>query len=174
MRLYTIQKQVVLDTIMKDEVAYPNDMIMYDGARYAYDWMAEKMTLIIGEENRKSKYPFWAFDSKNNFVISDNGLNDVLLVLEVPEKDVLLSEFQRWHLVLNESSKIYYDNDNRYDSSKRIKRRYDRIFKKGRDDCWQACFWYINKEMIIEATTVKDIPNLVRDEETEAWYIKAL
>lgn len=151
MRLYTIQKKEVLETIAKGGVVYPNDIIM-EGAELAYGWMTLKMSSIIGEEGRKSKYPFWAFTELSSFAVAKAELDDLMLTLEIPRSKALLSDFMRWHEVLNAGNWAEFKK-----TELEVKKSWDKMLWKRKKKGAQACLWNINKEMVLEATKVRKL-----------------
>lgn len=79
--------------------------------RAAYEWLAVQMKSRVASSPKDAQYPFWAWAlidgvSKkpdlrrtefNNYV----GEN-VVLEIEIPDIDVLLSDEENWHYVLND------------------------------------------------------------------------
>lgn len=84
--------------------------------RIAYEWLNEQMISSIGKKPKNVKYPIWAWyllDSTNtqpkacHFSLYDpeEDLSKVCLELEIPLKQVILTDYNAWHNVLN---KVYY------------------------------------------------------------------
>ena len=147
----------------------------YDEFRNAYDWIAEQMKLRIGLPPKGVHYPFWAWAlidgvSKkpdlrriefNNYV----GEN-VIMELEVPDNDVLLSDEVNWHYVLNDwylhdvndEEGKWEENDAWFDNlpsdvKESVKRNsWEKIFDKDEtDNDWdfvQATFWELRVEQV--------------------------
>ena len=141
----------------------------------AYDWLAEQMRMRLAISPQDARYPFWAWAlidgaSKksdlrrtefNNYV----GEN-VILELEIPDDDVLLSDEENWHYVLNNWYLHDVNNDEDkwneidawfdnlpLDKQEAIKRKsWERIFDKDNaDNNWkfvQATFWELRTEQI--------------------------
>lgn len=68
----------------------------------AYDWMKKQLVIKIGIN--KEYYPVWAWVQKPDLRTSghlDKGKKGVLLELNVDENEVLISDFDLWHYVLN-------------------------------------------------------------------------
>lgn len=115
MRLWTIQGIEIYEQLQRDGVAYcikpsfPDDKPII---LHAYHWMAEQMRRRIGEPPIKGiEYPLWAWYQYNSAKANKplRSIHDVsegvsaYMEIEIPEQDVLLSEFSNWHAVLNEA-----------------------------------------------------------------------
>jgi len=172
MRLFTVQPKEVIDKILKQgsHVCDPSKSSMLNDLIYqeAYDWMVEKMNSRLTNKDN-IQYPVWAWykiDGVNelpdfNLSIFSN-CKTYLLELEVPDEDVLLSDFENWHFPLNDWYYIPYKND---DQTEKEDKRYRRlpfdeqlkvkyaswniIFKVKDSDMVQATFWKIKKENLI-------------------------
>lgn len=70
----------------------------------AYRWMMKQMKVEF--PNYIGDYPVWVWLKKPDLRFSGHlmkGTNGVLLELDLEEEDVLISDFQAWHLVLYNS-----------------------------------------------------------------------
>lgn len=77
----------------------------------AYEWLAEQMEKRIGPRPEGVRFPVWAWymyggkrksDLRKERWSNGNGGERILcLELEVPDNEVLLSDFHAWHFVLN-------------------------------------------------------------------------
>jgi len=111
MRLWTIQDYQVYEQLvnMGELVVAENFIEMLDYWCFTYDWMAEQMRIRIGNPTPGVKYPIWAWyqwegkrkkpDMRSRH--GDPGRRIIRLTLEVDEKDMLLSDFDLWHIPLN-------------------------------------------------------------------------
>lgn len=90
------------------------ELLQEPSFRKAYDWMSQQMRLVIGTPTTNTTFPFWAwhiFDGKN--CKPDLRCTEfryyttpqVCLELEIPKTQVLLSDEEAWHCVLND---FYY------------------------------------------------------------------
>ena len=88
-----------------------SDFICDEFFRDAYGWMIEQMEQRLSSIRPESAYPVWVWYRYNGTAESKPDVNDpygepnqplVLLELEVPENEVLLSDFELWHAVLND------------------------------------------------------------------------
>ena len=113
MRLWTIQGIEIYKQLQRDEVAYCTEPAWADDEKFlkAYDWMAEQMRQRIGEPPIKDiKYPMWAWyqytsakskKPSRSYLDIEKGIS-VYMEIEIPDNEVLLSDFSNWHNVLNQ------------------------------------------------------------------------
>ena len=113
MRLWTIQGIDIYKQLQRDEVAYCTEPVCADDKKFlkAYDWMAGQMRQRIDEPSIKDiKYPMWAWyqyiSAKSNkpsrsYLDIEEGIS-VYMEIEIPDNEVLLSDFNNWHNVLNQ------------------------------------------------------------------------
>jgi hypothetical protein len=72
--------------------------------RPAYRWMARELTHRVGPPPRGVRLPLWAWVKRPDLRSGAHlprGSRGVLLELELPRRAVLLSDFERFHAVLN-------------------------------------------------------------------------
>lgn len=96
-----------------------------------YHWMMEQMGKRIS--NYAGEYPVWLWTERPDLRRSghlEKREQGVLLKIELDPKDVLLSDFQAWHIVLNHSYLSLYcdDNDQTY-SADELRKSWDLIFE---------------------------------------------
>jgi len=68
----------------------------------AYNWMKNQLALKTGTE--KDYYPVWAWVKRPDLRTSGHlskGEKGILIEFEIDENDVLTSDFELWHYVLN-------------------------------------------------------------------------
>lgn len=144
----------------------------------AYEWLVEKMSEKIGPAPNGVKFPVWAWHTRNakrkkpdlrESGYTKRGEEMVCIELEIPDEEVVLSDFDNWHSVLN---KYYCDESNNEEEwdeiqnwldglsneerDQKVKSSWDQIFDiKYRKDEWrsngifiQATFWELKKEYI--------------------------
>ena len=185
MRLWTTQETGFVDDLTANGFAYckvVSEMAVdYD---FAYEWMAEQMKQRVGMPPLSEiKLPVWAWyqysskkqrkPPKRKYENSDNT-PCVFMELEVPEDEVLLSDFSLWNIPLNAghiirdkhlSRKInaYYPcafSDFPTDLQEVIKGSWEVIFdlrnrdrrlnpKAIRNKSIQATLWWVRKEWIV-------------------------
>lgn len=112
MRLWTIQGIEIYEMLQRDGYAYCTKPSWADDEKllYAYHWMARQMKLRIGESPVAAiEYPIWAwyqyYSAKRNkpprsWKDIQEGVS-AYMEIEVPDKEVLLSDFCTWHHPLN-------------------------------------------------------------------------
>ena len=190
MRLWTIQPSTLYELLETEKVIQCNplksELITEFGFSVAYDWMAEQMRLHVGDPPDGVKYPIWAWYAMNwknrrpdLRRVEFRGYNEdqVCIELEIPDSDVLLSDEETWHIVLNQG---YYGNstneadyDAEYewfenlpqDEKKRVKEKsWEKIFEVSPplDTEWdrrgmfiQATFWELRLEQVINVRHFK-------------------
>lgn len=110
MTLYSIQTKELYDTLLSEGVAYcDRDSWCSKEYDFAYSWMVEQMKARIGTPPKEGINPFWAWYQYNCkkdprpplSEMSEYNDDPVMLVLDVPDNEVLLSDFMLWHHVLN-------------------------------------------------------------------------
>ena len=87
------------------------------------------------------------------------GTPVVLLTIDIPDNMVLLSDFDMWHVVLNDGYLPLYDKDDSEEPSEDEKlKSWENVFYIDVvTDCWyvpkttQATFWELKKEWVLKA-----------------------
>lgn len=115
MRLWTIQTYNVFETIKKTGIYRCNpdlsSLLEMEEFVNAYKWISKEMKKRIGNPPNNVTFPVWAWyniDGKNlrpDMRKSDMRVfqKSVLMELEIPDNQVLLSDFDLWHVVLNDT-----------------------------------------------------------------------
>lgn len=129
MKLWTIQHEKAFETLEHDGILTTNENhLCCDGDfRFAYDWLTDKMRCMVGEPPKNIKYPIWAWymwegKRKRRDLryggYAKRGTPLVQLEIEVPDNEVVLSDFDDWHIVImrglcsdnNKELDSYYDS----------------------------------------------------------------
>jgi hypothetical protein len=203
MRLWTIQGIEIYEQLKREGIAYctkpewgDDDLFVY-----AYHWMANQMRQRIGEPPINDiEYPMWAwyqYDSakrnkppRSPLEVSE-GLS-AYMEIELPDSEVLLSDFSAWHHVLNQLPLDDYDAISKetgrlvdaagyhlqfadYDRSlqERIEKSWEAVFDINRRDYvlgkWhrrnrsiQATFWVLKQENLITVEFLKRKGNSIK------------
>ena len=175
MTLYTIHSSALYEILLAEKTLVNTGNYMDDVAEAFlpyYEWMADQMVLYGLErpENNSgeaAKYPFWAWykysDSKTKPDLrhaghAPRGTNCVCLELELPENDVLLSNFDSWNCVLNNHPVFPAETwDSDYENFKLLpvkeqelmkKKTWQSIFSDFLNNPVQATFWKLDLETI--------------------------
>ena len=113
MKVYTIQTIGFYEELLQDGVAYCNrESEWCKDCKVSYDWMAEQMRKRVGDPPiPEIKYPVWVwlqYNSKKDPMppmspkeIPDGQKEAVMLEMDVPDNEVLLSDLNLWILPLN-------------------------------------------------------------------------
>lgn len=121
MKVWTIQPKEIYEYTMDNGyfVVDISKSDFYSCLKNGYDWMVEKMNEKIPNPNH-IKFPIWAWyrwDGKekrpdlryNLFSYTGDNKDYSLIELEIPDSEILLSDYDNWHCVLNN---IYLDESN--------------------------------------------------------------
>ncbi|MFD1131333.1 MULTISPECIES: DUF3841 domain-containing protein [unclassified Paenibacillus] len=103
-----------------------------------YVWMIQQMHKRL--PNYKGEYPIWLWPKKPDMRSTGHfigGTKCVRLTLDIDEKDVLISDFDGWHMVLNN----FFNSDNEkeaedFDNGKlstTLEESWERIFEFDRN-----------------------------------------
>ena len=114
MILWTSQEEAVYNELLKTGVyrCYLNLSPMKD-CRKQYDWLVRQMKQRIGPPPEQVTYPVWALyqqDGKHRkpdlrrerWAVGCNGERFACLEIEIPDRDVLLSDFDAWCMLLSD------------------------------------------------------------------------
>ena len=138
MRIWTIQPVEVYEELLRAKVLFTDAKLSYhlrealkekENGRYwtfldSYDWLVSMMDKYnIEGRNESVKYPWWGwyiYDGKHSKPdLMSEGLGNpgeiaYCIELELDENEVLLSDHDLWHCVLNNSDiwKGYEEDDN--------------------------------------------------------------
>lgn len=104
MKLYTVQSQCVVDELNKSGIVYPLSIQAtdeYENFKKAYAWMYHSMKLFRKDMGLGNGGMFWSFHKKNDCkYYKGQGL---LLEIQKPIEEILVSNHEMWHCVLNNS-----------------------------------------------------------------------
>jgi len=103
MRVWTIQPVEVLARLTAARVLYADTACVPKEFRCAYDWMRAQMGRCLPHYD--GHYPWWGWYSPRPDLRHsghlERGTKGVRLELEIDPNEVLLSDFDAWHSVLN-------------------------------------------------------------------------
>lgn len=103
MRVWTVQPVEVLIRLEEEQVLYADPAYAPPEFRHAYDWMRAQMKRCI--PGYSGGYPWWGWHSPRPDLRRSGhlprGTHGVRLELELDPAQMLLSDFDAWHSVLN-------------------------------------------------------------------------
>lgn len=169
MRLWTFQPIEVYDILTEKGIftcePSKSTMIEFDGFEKAYRWLTIQMIKRIGPPPAGVSFPIWAWHTTywkhkkpdlRRTEFRNYSQPMVCLEIEKPDKDILLSDEENWHLVLNDSfiADSEEDFDNFYEQPSEIRKEesWKKIFDiSPYENNWlrkgmfvQATFWELN------------------------------
>lgn len=168
MILWTIQHKAAYDkmlftgTLRADE----DHLFCQDDLLFAYSWMTKQMQKRIGDPPEGVRFPVWAYyqwegirkrpDMRSHRRWGEKDQPIVLLTIDVPDNRVLLSDFDMWHSVLNNSYLPLSEADDIDNPTEADKMKsWERIFNiDSTTEYWdvpkstQATFWELKREWV--------------------------
>lgn len=179
MILWTIQPTDVSALLQKNGSFRCNpDLISMPEFTGAYDWLTEEMRKRVGPPPDGVKYPIWAWHTwygkrkkpdlrRMRWETGMKGETLVCLEIEIPDSEVLLSDYDKWHAVLNdwlicdseeEGERLYAYMETLPEEEKTAfkNKNWERVFNVSpfkndgisREDFVQATFWELKKEQL--------------------------
>ena len=122
--IWTIQPEPFYEQLKIEKVFHCNPALTDEYFRKAYDWLAQQMAVRIGPPPDGILYPIWAWhtiDGKNQkpdlrrSEYKEYDAQPVCLELQIPDNQVLLSDYDAWHIVLYNGYYFDYTNDEEAD-----------------------------------------------------------
>lgn len=89
-----------------------NEKYVWEEFLRPYHWMMSQMVKRVPDYNEG--YPIWLWPEKQDLRHSgykERGTMAVYLEIEIPESQVLLSDFNAWHVVLMDSVILDYEDE---------------------------------------------------------------
>ena len=170
--LWSIQAASAWETLQRTGVLRVDPARVPKEFRRAYGWMAQQMRSRIGPPPEGVRYPLWAWYQwegqrrRRDLRCSGyapRGTPMVQLTVELPQAQVLLSEFDRWHTVLGGGYLAEDEADwERFSGSPGpVEPSWERIFDLDRwmpgwdtpkeEQSVQATFWELRLEQVSRA-----------------------
>ena len=116
----------------------------------AYDWLVGQMQYRIGRRPIGVSYPIWAWHTHDwqhkkpdlrKVGLGNKGQKSVCIEVEIPDNQIVLTDFDAWHFVLN---KWYFDDSHSEEEWKMLHAKYDRLDRdvkeKVKIQSWQKVF----------------------------------
>ncbi len=155
MLLWTIQPERVWRPLKKEKIfrCNPEKSVYLNGKddfSAAYDWLVAQMEKRIGKRPEGITYPVWAWhtfdwkhrkpDLRDHYFSAFYGTH-TCIEIDIPEKNVLLSDEENWHFVLNDLFYTGAKSEKEYD---RLEAEYDSLPEeekcKARGRSWEQIF----------------------------------
>lgn len=154
MRIWTVQRKEVWEDLKRNGIAFCavspwTDEADQDNGKRAWEWMEEQMEQrIVMPRPADAKHPFWGWSQYRSHKVTYrpdmthyNGRKYVFFELDIPDDELLLSDFLLWNAIQNGADfaweRIFYLH------------RQDRISPRHiRNKTIQATFWYIRESWI--------------------------
>lgn len=153
MKLYTIQSKMAYEQAVKTGTLSTSKDYIWEEFLVPYEWMIGQMNNRIGH---KGTYPIWLWTEKrdlNDEALLPRGTAGVQIEVELPIEEVLMSDFDAWHIVLmNEFLALNEEEDEAFDAGKchiTKEASWERVFDRqllSESDYWAG-------EQTIQATT---------------------
>lgn len=158
--LWTIQDAGAPDRLRRDAHLRADGRYVPPDYRPAYRWLVGELIARIGPPPRGVRYPIWAWTERPDLCQNAHapaGRPSVLLHLEVAADRVALTDFLRWHAVLNNHyltrSEAEWETTERAPETD-VRTSWQRIFDldDSRDLAWegepvaQACLWEVRPD----------------------------
>lgn len=155
LKIWTIQPEVVWNILKSQGYFFcdpqKSDFLIEDcGFRDAYKWLIKEMEKRIGPRPKGIKTPIWGWylrDWKNKKPdLRESGYGKrgtplVCIALELPVNQVVLTDFNAWHSVLN---RWYIDDSQTEEEWKKIIENYEKLpyekQNKLMKESWQTIF----------------------------------
>lgn len=168
MRLWSIQHENAYKELCeKGCIRAKENRILIEDFIDAYRWMADQMKVRVGNPPNDVTLPVWAWyqwegkrkrpDMRvHGHAWGEKGTPIVLLTLDVPDDEVLLSDFDYWHFVLNDWELILPVEDGVQYSEEEKRKSWENIFditcsfdeEKTTEISTQATMWEIKLEWV--------------------------
>ncbi len=184
MDLWIIRNAAECEILKRDGRLTANEQWIPQEYRQAYRWMATQLAVRVGQPPQGCHYPLWAWyqwsgprrerpDLRSRAHLP-TGQRGVRIAFKADPQQVLLSDFDRWHAVLNQQylSKNDYDardfeqkfeNKGKYNNARKlmlIRKSWEKIFdveplcKSSREHALQfsiqAVLWELRLDQVHE------------------------
>lgn len=168
MILWTIQDKNAVQKLEQDSVFVCDPQksfhIQECNFRESYDWLSSQMRKRLIDSHDSIHYPVWAWHTYDHKTRIDRRISYIkslpedtyVLHLEMDDSRVLLSDFDKWHYVLNN---IAYREDE-YENTditwsdtlteEEKQKTWESIFDVRNSQTIQATFWNLTTEDIVK------------------------
>ncbi len=179
MKLWTVQPASILKEIEKNgtyrcKEEYSYNLSKKDSLKDSYQWLIQEMETRIGRRPEGVEFPIWAWHTWN-FTHQCPDMNSpaflvrnedkVLLTLEIPDNEIVLTDFDAWQIVMRKSFLTYETEEEKLESMESYLDSLDeKQYQKAIEESWKNVF---------DIETV-NTDNLVRGQYVQAtfWQVK--
>jgi hypothetical protein len=147
--LWTIQDEKAWQELNRKGVFIPKEKFVPSDFKKGYDWLKNQMIQRIGKPKYNKQYPIWAWfhhqDEKNKKPDLrksghlPTGTNGYRIEIQKDINDILLSDFELWHYVIND---WYLASSRKDDKSfnKDVKNKSPQYIKSKKERSWEKVF----------------------------------
>lgn len=188
MKLWSIQPKNVLDEIRSQETFRCDASRSYNlsksgSLRLPYQWLISQMEKKIGPRPSGVNYPIWAWHTWNfqrtkpdpdSSAFLERTESKVFLTLEIPDSQVVLTDFDAWQNVLRNSYVSAATDEKSYErASKLLDTLSDEELKSEIQKSWQNVFRIdpINNEYLVRGRYVQATFWEIRKEYISDWEL---
>ncbi len=184
MILYTIQNEQKYKEFLETGILKAHDNIIcfdHDDFKDSYRWMVSKMEELLPKSDIYCNFPLWSWfkhdgkkpDLRKSSYLSKGEIG-YLIKFEIDDNKVLLTDFDKWHLILNHSKEElqqkhtifeieecddveYYLNEGFVLENNLLKYDWNKIILNKNSDIKyiQATIWYIKIDQVKKITKFK-------------------
>jgi hypothetical protein len=174
MILYTIQTEKKWNEFQETGILKAdNDIICFDHFLQSYEWLEGRMRDLLPSSDIECKHPIWAWykycgknkpDLRKRGHLSKNEIG-YRIEFEIDEKNVLLTDFSDWHLILSSDETAF-----------EIKHTYFELNECDEEEIisYIGEGWFIKDDKILFDwnNIILDKNSNLRDIQATMWYIK--
>ena len=173
MKLWTIQPIEVVDILNEKGIFICNPNLsenLNDEFSFtsAYNWLVKEMEKKIGKRPINVSFPIWAWHTENGCHKKPDlrfsghakrGTKLVCIEIEVSDNEVVLSDFDAWHYVLNNS---YFDDSKNEEEWEQLHKWFDGLSPEQQE-----------KEKIKSWHKIFDITKYKNDWASNGYFVQA-
>lgn len=124
MKVYSVQRIEAYKQMCEVGYLEGNKKFVWEPFSKPYKWMMSQMKSRIPNYNEDS-YPIWVWKrrvNRNEKSLFKKGTRGVILTLVIPDEQILWSDFDSWHMILNNSPVV--DNESEWEEYLKDKENY--------------------------------------------------
>lgn len=176
MQPYEVYQQLLTQGFFYSDPAKSNNLKLDAAFQRAYQWMTKQLAAKVERPSSLITTPIWAWYRSHDYLHQRPDFrwvrdypDEVCIEFAIPDEQVLLSDFENWHFVLDDfylglaTNEQEFEQENAWfnglnvPQQQRVKEKsWQRIFditprtgdwtKNG--DSVQGCFWLLKREQI--------------------------